>query len=188
VGLPVARNPWGLPRSQRFSLCMPGPEDPDRPSSLSPSRCLCVGFRCVQTVAVCLLAFTRLSQTSGCAVTLPAYRVPCVRSTWFVQGSRSSSPSATLGTGSWLDLTRWGLPPHKKRQASLSALTARASSLSPSHCRNILSRSYACWKCGWSTTNVLDATRGMWSSASQKQTWSKTGCSQESTRGQHRQC
>src|SRR6266849_3413360 len=33
---------------------MPGPADPDRPSSLSPNRCLCLGFRCVKTVAVCL--------------------------------------------------------------------------------------------------------------------------------------
>jgi hypothetical protein len=100
---------------------MPGPEDPDRPSGISPWRGLCIGFRCVQTVAVCMIAFTRLDQTSGCAVTLPAYRVPCGRFTWFVRGCRSSSPSATLGTAGWLDLTRWGLPPHKKRQASLGA-------------------------------------------------------------------
>src|SRR5262249_37931809 len=32
----------------------------------------------------------------------------------------------TRGTGGWLDLTRWGLPPHKKRQASLGALTLAA--------------------------------------------------------------
>ena len=31
--------------------------------------------------------------------------------------------SATCGTGSWLDLTRWGLSPHKKRQASLGVRT-----------------------------------------------------------------
>jgi hypothetical protein len=53
-GLPVVRSPWDLPRSQRFSLCMPGPEDPDSPSGISPSRCLCVGCRCVKTVAVCI--------------------------------------------------------------------------------------------------------------------------------------
>ena len=32
----VTRHAWGLPRSPRFSLCLPGPEDPDRPSGLSP--------------------------------------------------------------------------------------------------------------------------------------------------------
>jgi hypothetical protein len=121
--LPMGRSVGCLPRSPRFSLCMPGPEDPDRPSSILPYRCLCVGVRCVQTVAVCLIAFTRLCQTSGGAVTLPAYSVPGVRFTWFVQSCRSSSPSATRGTGAWLDLTRWGLPPHKKRQASLGART-----------------------------------------------------------------
>ena len=45
---------------------MPRPEDPGRPSSILPQRrCCCVGFRCVQTVAVCFMALTRLYQTSG---------------------------------------------------------------------------------------------------------------------------
>jgi hypothetical protein len=44
---------------------MPRPEDPGRPSSVSPKRCCCVGFRCVKTVAVCFNALTRLYQTSG---------------------------------------------------------------------------------------------------------------------------
>src|SRR5882672_2987201 len=44
---------------------MPRPEDPGRPSSISPKRCCCVGFRCVKTVAVCFNALTRLYQTSG---------------------------------------------------------------------------------------------------------------------------
>jgi hypothetical protein len=85
VGLPVTRPPWGLPRAQRFSLCLPGPEDPDRPSGLLPSRCRCRGCRCVQTVAVCVIALTRLSQTSGCAVPLPASSVPWARFPWFVR-------------------------------------------------------------------------------------------------------
>ena len=54
---PVRRNLWGLPSSQRFSLCMPGPVDPDRPSGLSPERDLCVGFQCVKTVAICIDRF-----------------------------------------------------------------------------------------------------------------------------------
>src|SRR5215467_16114309 len=44
---------------------MPRPEDPGRPSSISPKRGCCVGFRCVKTVAVCFIALTRLYQTSG---------------------------------------------------------------------------------------------------------------------------
>ena len=102
---------------------MPGPEDPDRPSGILPCRYLCIGFRCVKTVAVCLHAFTRLYQTSECAVTLPAYRVPCVRFICFVRCFCTSSTYATLGTGGWLDLPRQGLPPCKKRQASLGVLT-----------------------------------------------------------------
>ena len=60
------RHLQGLPRSRRFSPCLPRPEDPGRPSRILPQRrCCCVGFRCVQTVAVCFLALTRLYQTSG---------------------------------------------------------------------------------------------------------------------------
>jgi hypothetical protein len=32
------RNLQGLPSSQRFSPCLPRPEDPDRPSSISPKK------------------------------------------------------------------------------------------------------------------------------------------------------
>src|SRR5262249_18046174 len=59
----------------------------------------------------------------GYAVTLPASRIPCVRFICFVRGFCSSSTHTTRGTGRWLNFTRWGLSPHKKRQASLSALT-----------------------------------------------------------------
>jgi hypothetical protein len=51
-GLPGVRRPWDLPRAPRFSLCLPGPEDPGRPSDIAPSRGLCVGCRGVKTVAV----------------------------------------------------------------------------------------------------------------------------------------
>jgi len=34
-----------------------------------------------------------------------------------------SAIGATLGMGGWLNLTQWGLAPHKKHQASLGALT-----------------------------------------------------------------
>ena len=49
--------------------------------------------------------------------------VPCVRFRPFVRFvlRLSSSRPATLGTGGWLDLSRQGLPPCKKRQACLGA-------------------------------------------------------------------
>ena len=54
---------------------------------------------------------------------LTAYMVPCVRFRPFVRfvSRLSSYGSATLGTGGWLDLTRQGLAPCKKRQACLGA-------------------------------------------------------------------
>jgi len=49
--------------------------------------------------------------------------VPWVRFVCFVRCGATSSTHAPRGTGGWLNLPRWGLPPHKKRQASLGALT-----------------------------------------------------------------
>jgi len=120
---PAHRNVWGLPSSQRFSLCMPGPVDPDRPSGLSPGRDLCVGFQCVQTVAICIDRFDEAvpdfrvyGHPSGLQSSL------CTLHT-FCSVLDTSSTYATLGTSGWLNLTRWGLAPHKKRQALLGART-----------------------------------------------------------------
>ena len=98
--------------------------DPGRPSESSPNRFLCVGFWRVNTIAICILLLTRLSQALGSAASPTGYVVPCVRFTWFVRLS-ASSPAATLGMSGWLDLPQPGLPPGKKRQASLGALTPR---------------------------------------------------------------
>lgn len=75
-------------------------------------------------------SFTRLYQALGSAVSPAVYVVPCVRFNCFVRLPPfflliASYSVATLGTGGWLGLTRWGLSPHKKRQASLGALTPR---------------------------------------------------------------
>src|SRR5262249_21257460 len=96
--------------------------DPDRSLGRSPKRCLCVGFWGVKLIAVCM------SRANGA---VSSFR-ECGRS-YGLRGAlcmlhlcRSASTSfidATLGTGGWLDLTRWGLAPHKKRQASLGART-----------------------------------------------------------------
>ncbi len=56
--------------------------------------------------------------------------VPCVRFNCFVQlYIVASSTVATLGMSGWLDLPQPGLPPGKKRQASLGALTQKRTSL-----------------------------------------------------------
>ncbi len=59
----------------------------------------------------------------GRAPSLVASMVPWVRFVCFVRCGATSSTHAPRGTGGWLNLPRWGLPPHKKRQASLGALT-----------------------------------------------------------------
>ena len=122
---PARRNVWGLPSSQRFSLCMPGPEDPDRPSDILPERCLCIGFQCVQTVAICIDRFDEAvpdfrvcGHPSGLQSSLCTLHMFC-------SVFCTSSTHATLGTSGWLILTRWGLAPHKKRHASLGAPTPR---------------------------------------------------------------
>ena len=67
--------------------------------------------------------FRGCTRPQGGADSLTAYMVPCVRFRPFVRfvSRLSSSRSATLGTGGWLDLTRQGLAPCKKRQACLGA-------------------------------------------------------------------
>src|SRR5438094_9235748 len=66
---------------------------------------------------------TGLSQALGRAVSPAGCVVPCVRFNCFVRlYIRASSTVATLGMSGWLDLPQQGLPPCKKRQASLGAL------------------------------------------------------------------
>ena len=93
-------------------------------ASHQKKRSLCLGFWRVNTIALCILLVTRLSQALGSAVSPAGYVVPCVRFNCLVRLYISASSTvATLGMSGWLDLTQWGLPPHKKRQASLGALT-----------------------------------------------------------------
>ena len=98
--------------------------DPGRPSGRSPKRVLCVGFWRVNTIAICILLVPRLSQASGSADSPTGYVVPCVRFNCLVRlYIAASSTVATLGMSGWLDLPQPGLPPGKKRQALLGALT-----------------------------------------------------------------
>ena len=65
-----------------------------------------------------------LYQASGSAVSPAVYVVPCVRFNCVVRlYIFTSFTVATLGMSAWLDLAQQGLPPCKKRQASLGALT-----------------------------------------------------------------
>jgi len=76
------------------------------------------------------MPFTRLKSLQGGADTPLAYKILCVRFTCVVHDGSSvpteaslSATGATRDTGWWLALTRPGLSPGKKRQASLGALT-----------------------------------------------------------------
>jgi len=78
-----------------------------------------------------LLPLTRLKSLQGGADTPLAYKILCVRSTSVVHDGFSiptkaslSATGVTLDTGGWLALTRPGLAPGKKRQASLGALAS----------------------------------------------------------------
>ena len=103
---------------------MPRPEDPGRPSGFLRDRILCLGFRGVKHVAICI-RITRLYQTSG------QYGCPCglcdslctLRKGCSMKENSMSVPPATLATGGSLRLTRRGLAPRKMHQASLGALT-----------------------------------------------------------------
>ena len=108
---------------------MPRPEDPGRPSGFLRDRILCLGFRGVKHVAICI-RITRLYQTSG------QYGCPCglcdslctLRKGCSMKENSMSVPPATLATGGSLRLTRRGLAPRKMHQASLGALTLRFTS------------------------------------------------------------
>jgi hypothetical protein len=100
--------------------------DPGRPSGSSPNRFLCVGFWRVNTIALCILLVTRLSQALESADSPTGYVVPCVRFNYIVRlYSGASSTVVTLSMSGWLDLAQQGLAPCKKRQASLGALTPK---------------------------------------------------------------
>jgi hypothetical protein len=142
----VAHYPYPLPR-RPCKLAPTGPPkfltllsthpalfvDPGRPSELSPKkRSLCIGFWRVNTLAICILLVTRLSQAWGSAGSPTGHVVPCVRFNCFVRlYVMASSTVATLGMSGGLDLPQQGLSPCKKRQASLGALAPKRTASCP---------------------------------------------------------
>jgi hypothetical protein len=81
------------------------------------------------------MPLTRLKSLQGGAATPLAYKILCVRFTSVVHDGSSiptkaslSARGATRDTGGWLALTRPGLAPGKKRQASLGAHHGRTAS------------------------------------------------------------
>ena len=60
------RNPPGLPSSWRCSPRLPRSKvDPGRPSGSSPKRFLCVGFWCVNAIAICIRLFYEAVSSFG---------------------------------------------------------------------------------------------------------------------------
>jgi hypothetical protein len=76
-----------------------------------------------------LMPLTRLNRfrvmrhPSGLLDSLCTLHLSCSRLQQYLYHSQRSARGATLDTGGWLALTRPGLSPGKKRQASLGALT-----------------------------------------------------------------
>ena len=96
--------------------------DPDRPSGRSPTRVLCVGCWCVQTIAVCISRdHGAVSSFRECGLSYGLRGALCTLH--LARSVFTSSTGATLGRSGWLDLTPQGLAPCKKRQASLGART-----------------------------------------------------------------
>jgi hypothetical protein len=87
-------------------------------------RCLCVGFWGVNTIAICIKRlYEAVSSFGECGLPCGLRGSLCTLQLLCSALHRASSTVATLGMSGWLDLAQPGLPPGKKRQASLGALT-----------------------------------------------------------------
>jgi len=121
---------------------MPRSRDPGRPPEPNQLRLLRVGFQTNQFVAICRYTLTRLCRLQTVRSVLwpiwfPVYascnlfsnRSRTMKSLQWYQPSVApllqtfitSSLHATLGTSGWLNLSRQGLSPCKRHQASLGA-------------------------------------------------------------------
>jgi len=133
----LLRNFSGLPSSCRFSQHMPRSKaDPGRPSECSPNRILCVGFWAVNSIAICFRKVCTITPNNGAVSSFRKCGLPCglccsLCTLQLCRSAFASSTTATLGMNGWLGLIHQGLPPWKKRQASLGALTIGVSRRAP---------------------------------------------------------
>jgi hypothetical protein len=96
--------------------------DPGRPSGISPTRSLCVGFWGVKPIAICVSAHNGAVSSFGeCG--LPYGLRGSLCTLHLCRSVSTSFTGATRGRSGWLNLTPQGLAPCKKRQASLGART-----------------------------------------------------------------
>jgi hypothetical protein len=104
---------------------MPCPDDPGRPRESHQNDSFAWASRKrTRSPPASLIGFSGLYQTSGrCGLPYGLHGSLCTLQTFrsVCRSRLSSYGSATLGTGGWLDLTRQGLAPCKKRQACLGA-------------------------------------------------------------------
>jgi hypothetical protein len=110
---------------RRSSPCMPCPDDPGRPPESHPIDSFAwASHKRKRLPPASSIVLSGLYQTSGrCGLPYGLHGSLCTLQTFRSVRRRrlSSYGSATLGTGGWLDLTRQGLTPCKKRQACLGA-------------------------------------------------------------------
>ena len=137
-------NPWGLPSSCRFSACMPRPvmttaaPPESRPSSAraGPARetddsfvLASSGFRLSPTAFLNIdeaaLGFRECGLPCGLHASLCTLHASCSAPRLPFRKTQVPPPRAqhSVRVGGWLGLARWGLSPHKKRQACLAHKT-----------------------------------------------------------------
>jgi hypothetical protein len=139
------QEPTGASRVlRRLSFCIPRPEDsgghPRSRDESSASYCLPGRKNCRHPH----WAFRSCTSTSRNAISPTAYKTLCVRLPHaVVRGLLHSAMGSTLDTGGSLALTRRGLAPRKRRQASLGAITYSLTRRAPARSLRISTTSVA---------------------------------------------
>jgi len=127
--IPLYPGAYGASRVlRRLSFCIPLPEDSGEPPHPSHCGCCVLSSRTLKRSTSATSLFRSCTSTSGNAISPTGYRILCVRLPHHLAcGLPHSAMGPTLDTGGRLPLTRRGLSPHKRRRASLGAITSSLS-------------------------------------------------------------
>src|ERR1700730_2344430 len=108
--------------SSHMPRSCPTPADPRQPHLW---RLLRFGFWNTKTIAICFIIIDEaVSSFTECGLSYGLCDSLCTLQPFRSALDFSSSTAATLGTSGWLDLSRLGLSPSQKHQASLGALVS----------------------------------------------------------------